>query len=76
MLTPPLAARPDRPATTTPGANPSLAAVKIWGATRSPRWSVTVVETTTDEEMAALVERAVAAYRQVGRLLREGEPEP
>jgi len=53
--------------------------VQCWmprqGKSRAPRWSVCVVQGSTDEELDALVKRAVWTFRQVGEQLATARAE-
>jgi len=53
--------------TTTPA--PNRGQVKVWGTTARPKWSVTVTDGATDEELARLVDQAVTTFRLVAQRL-------
>jgi hypothetical protein len=58
--------------TTSPAPTPTQrAAVKVWGQPSSPRWSVTVYEGDTREQLYELVDLALKTYALVGRRLTE-----
>ncbi len=64
---------------TTPSAaqvTPAHSRVRIYGKRSNPEWGVLVAETTPEEELVALVDRAVRTYALLGtRLAALTEPE-